>query len=328
MTERTPQVINPEDEPPPDRSGLTMEARLDLLTSNMERMSHQIAELRQVTDIGPIDIDIEEVNQDETSSVFDPTESLAQASNGKSLAEAELPYDDLYNDSDDCGPKVMEGVAKRINSSCTKKPGKEQFTSIQKKYLRPENCEFLKAPRVNPELWDDLQDKTKGREGSFQAFQKNLIKGVIPVIMFTDKVVKAKQDRQEFIPVSDIYDLAVDALTLLGNSVYEFSMRRRELLKSEVAPAYKSLCHESQPITTMLFGDELPQSIRNISQVKRMAAKSVSNKRKFDSKPTPSQRDFKVPRYDGRRARLNYRTPPYRGAQLSVAPRRSGTSKQ
>ena len=36
---------------------------------------------------------------------------------------------------------------------------------------------------------------------------------------------------------------------------------------SEVAPAYKSLCHESQPITMMLFGDELPQSIRNISQV-------------------------------------------------------------
>ena len=49
------------------------------------------------------------------------------------------------------------------------------------------------------------------------------------------------------------------------------------MLNSEVAPAYKSLCHESQPITTMLFGDELPQSIRNISQVKRMAAKSIGH---------------------------------------------------
>lgn len=64
--------------------------------------------------------------------------------------------------------------------------------------------------------------------------------------------------------------MMVDALTLLDNS--DFSMKRRELLKSEVAPAYKSLCHESQQITTMLFGDELPQSIRNIAQVKRMAA--------------------------------------------------------
>ena len=41
-------------------------------------------------------------------------------------------------------------------------------------------------------------------------------------------------------------------------------MKRREMLKSKVAPAYKSLiCHESQPITTMLFGYELHQSIRN-----------------------------------------------------------------
>ena len=165
---------------------------------------------------------------------------------------------------------MNEGVAKRVNSACTKKPAKEQFASIQKKYLRPENCDFLKTPRVNPELWDDLQDKTKHRECSFQAFQKNLIKGITPVVQLASKVVDAKKRKEDSIPLNDVYDLSIDALTFLGNSVYEFSMKRRELLKSEVAPAYKSLCHESQPITTLLFGDELPQSIRNISQVKRM----------------------------------------------------------
>ena len=77
------------------------------------------------------------------------------------------------------------------------------------------------------------------------------------------------------------------------------------MLKSEVAPGFKSLCRHSQPITSVLFGDELPQSIRelfgdelpqsirelfgdelpqsirDISQVERMAAKFVnSSKRK------------------------------------------------
>ena len=97
------------------------------------------------------------------------------------------------------------------------------------------------------------------------------------------------------------YYLAIDALTLLGNSAFEFSMKRREMLKSEVAPGSKSLCRDSQPITSMLcgdkltqsirelsgdelpqsimelFGDELPQSIRDISQVQRMAAKCVNS---------------------------------------------------
>ena len=93
--------------------------------------------------------------------------------------------------------------------------------------------------------------------------------------------MEAKKNKAQSISVADAYDLAIDALTLLGNSVFESSMKRREMLKSEVAPGFKSLCRESQPLTTMIFGDELPQSIRDMSQVKRMAAKSVkSPKRK------------------------------------------------
>ena len=64
------------------------------------------------------------------------------------------------------------------------------------------------------------------------------------------------------------------------------------MLRSEVAPAYKSLCHESQPITTMLFGDELPRSIRNISQVKRMAAKSIGHDRRQESSLSSAYTNF------------------------------------
>jgi hypothetical protein len=71
-------------------------------------------------------------------------------------------------------------------------------------------------------------------------------------------------------------------MTLLGNALYEFSMKRRGILKPEVPAAFKSLCRDSQPITTWLFGDELPQSIRDIAQVKRVSVKKFSNKRKFD----------------------------------------------
>ena len=119
-------------------------------------------------------------------------------------------------------------------------------------------------------------DKVKSRDVGFQAFQKGLMKGIVPVASFASKLVEAKKNKAQSIPVADAYDLAIDALTLLGNSVFEFSMKRRAMLKSEVAPGFKSLCRESQLIATMLFGDELPQSsIRDISQAKRMAVESV-----------------------------------------------------
>ena len=217
-------------------------------------------------------------------SEFDLTERiLSQEIN---LESSELPYEDLFKDTEDCGAKVNEGVAKRVNSACTKRPAKKQF-SFQKKYLRPENCDFLKAPRVNPELWDDLQDRTKSRECSFQSFQKNLIKGITPEMQLASKVVDAKKSKEDTISLNDVYDLTVDALTYLGNSVYEFS---------EFAPAYKSLCHESQPITTMLFGEELPQSIRNISQVKRMAAKSIGHDQRKVNSSSSTYTNFRSPR--------------------------------
>ena len=74
-------------------------------------------------------------------------------------------------------------------------------------------------------------------------------------------------------------------------------MKLREIWKSEVAPAYKSLCHESQPITTMLLGDELPQSILNISQVNRIAtSKSIGHERRKASSLSTGYTNFKKAR--------------------------------
>ena len=119
----------------------------------------------------------------------------------------------------------------------------------------------MKVPRVNPELWDDLLDKVKSRDVGFQAFQKGLIKGIVPVASLASKLMEAKKNNAQSIPVADAYNLAIDVLTLLGNLVFEFSMKRREIQKSEVAPGFKSLCRESQPITTMhvIWGRVAPE---------------------------------------------------------------------
>ena len=42
--------------------------------------------------------------------------------------------------------KVHDGATERIDNACTKKPAKEQFSNIQAKYLRPENCECFESP--------------------------------------------------------------------------------------------------------------------------------------------------------------------------------------
>ena len=101
----------------------------------------------------------------------------------------------------------------------------------------------------------------------------------------------------------------LDMALLLGNALYEFSMKRREILKPEVAGRYKSLCRDSQPITTWLFGDELPKSIRDISQVKRMCVKQFSDKQTFDGHSGSTAKTFNS---DSGSLNFKRRSHPYR----------------
>ena len=72
--------------------------------------------------------------------------------------------------------RYSAGLATCIDSSCTKKPAKEKLLTIQERYLRPKQFLFLLAPRVNPELWDDLFHSAEGRsrELGYKAFKSSL----------------------------------------------------------------------------------------------------------------------------------------------------------
>ena len=92
---------------------------------------------------------------------------------------------------------------------------------IQERYLRPKNCSFLLAPKVNPELWDDLSDNAKGRELGLQSLQKLLVKSFYPLAQLAHRLVQAKSVGAESIPLAEVYPSAIDSLTLAGNALYE-----------------------------------------------------------------------------------------------------------
>ena len=103
----------------------------------------------------------------EDREIFDPSLSISGENNSNENttekdAIVALPDDDLFNSPEECGDEISAGLATRIDSACTKKPAKEKLLKIQERYLRPKNCSFLLAPKVNPELWDDLSDNAKG----------------------------------------------------------------------------------------------------------------------------------------------------------------------
>lgn len=77
---------------------------------------------------------------------------------------------------------------------------------------------------------------------SFQSFQRNLIKGITPVVQLETEVKLStpKKPREEAIPLNGVYDLTVDTqITLLGNSVYESMGSIINKEKSVLIPSQK-----------------------------------------------------------------------------------------
>ena len=245
----------------------------------LRAMNEKIANLEAVASNRNPEPGVNSVNSP-PASMFDPTEDLSGVNvpstepNAKTLESSEfLPS--IFEETETFGPEVSEVVAKRINDSVSKKPLETKFKEIQDKYKTPQNCRLLCVPKVNLELWHDLPRNTKTKDLGLQEIQKNLVKAAQPMVQLLDSVLKNRSEKKP-IEMATVIPLVADAVTLLGHASYLTSLKRREFLKPDIAQAYQSVCSKSNPMSTYLFGDELPKHIKEISEVNKIAKKTMS----------------------------------------------------
>jgi hypothetical protein len=97
----------------------------------------------------------------------------------------------------------------------------------------------------------------------------------------------------------------VDAVTLLGNTLwYEFSMKQRELLRTEVLAGFKSLCRDNQPYPFCYLDMNFSRD-RDIVHIKWMSLCKVTAKRKFVGENN-SNGKFSLPQYSRPNDPLNF----------------------
>ena len=220
MSDQEPRILAEVVGHPPAGDGDDISAspdvssRLEALTQSVERLVQSMA----------ADADFDELSLLEEGEVFDPSLSVSgehpsTSNTSETEVKVQLPDEDLLNSPETCGADISTGLATRIDTACTKKPAKEKLVKIQERYLRPLNCSHMLAPKVNPELWDDLSDTAKGRELGLQSLQKLFVKSFYPLTQLANTLVLAKSTGFESIPIGDIYLSAIHAVTLLGNAV-------------------------------------------------------------------------------------------------------------
>ena len=92
-----------------------------------------------------------------------------------------------------------------------------------------------------------------------------------------DKLLEAHKNNN-FPKLDELISYQTDALAMLGHAQVELSLKRRDaILKPTLKKEYAGLHSQNIPVTSLLFGDDLQQQLKNIkasNQVTQTAATS------------------------------------------------------
>lgn len=191
------------------------------------------------------------------------------------LSELSKLYQSEGAVSDPINTKLASLVDKMVKTSLSGDKAKEKL----EKYNRPENCENLVNTKVNPEIWSKMRPHTRSRDLKMQKLELTLLKSMIPISKLCDKLLSLKGSPRPLSgeEVGELLQQGLDALTLTGHSVNELNLKRRELIKPDLNDQYKQLCGSQTAVTKLLFGDDLPKSVKEITETNKVGQK-VSSK--------------------------------------------------
>ena len=190
-----------------------------------------------------------------------PKDKVKITSNMDLLREMGKGFENLET----CGSKVNDTLANVVDSGIRAQIDRSLAKEACNKYSRPENCQALRVPKINKELWNtsSLAKATKEQDKAFQTTQKYLNQGLIPLVQLMDGLLKDENAEQQF-------KLARDSFKLLAYAHRDMSNLRRQLVNSVAADKYKQLCNDSTPLTENLLGDELEKQIKTMDEMRKV----------------------------------------------------------
>ena len=105
--------------------------------------------------------------------------------------------------------------------------------------------------------------------------QKSLVRGATAVVSVVNNLITASGMPSK----NEVVNNLMDGVLLLANANMELNVRRREALRPELHTSYRYLCAPSNPISSELFGDDLPKAVKDITDTNRITSKLQQDKK-------------------------------------------------
>ena len=226
-----------------------------------------------------------------------------------------------YDLDEACSADVDAKLAKIVNKMVRTKLSDEKLKEKLLTCTRPTNCENVTGTKVNPEVWSKIKSNTRSRDLKFQRLQNVVQKAMIPLIKLTDQCMKPEVSSLQ-LSGENVARTLLDVIALLGHANCELIQRRRDMIKPDLNNQYQQICAEHVGFTDLLFGNDLPKQIQDISATNRMGQKLQSshkaNENYHRKSQFPKNGQTHRPHFNSRGQRYHKTQTPFRKRQEKV----------
>ena len=78
--------------------------------------------------------------------------------------------------------------------------------------------------------------------------------------------------------------MVADITAIVGRVSYDFSLKRRELIKSSLKPEFRCLCSANNEPTELLFGDNLTKHVKDLTMTNKLKRSEGYYQSKYSNK--------------------------------------------
>lgn len=202
----------------------------------------------------------------------------------------------------------------------------EKWDQVANDTLPPENIDSLEVTKVNKEVWSKISHSTKSFDLTFQKLQDLILKSFCITSTVANELYLARSGSKEDLvgAVNSAVRKCADTAMLLGKLNYDLLACRREMIIPELNSSYRQLTFVQGDHPKLLFGDDLPKAIKDISEtnkvgqaIKKHIFSPVNHTASYHSQPSnfsPRGKNSFLHRGRGKRGRIrpqSFRNNPY-----------------
>ena len=168
-------------------------------------------------------------------------------------------------------------------------------SKIAERLLIPNNCEFVRVPKLNEAVAQNrkILPYHKRVDRRLSDIQKSISLATSAILQIANETLKCQKESESSFDHKKVVSTAIDAISFMAKATHSLFAERRDHLKLALNEEVRSLCDLEPTSSEYLFGENMNESLKLAKENYKLSQNLVSTKSRNKAAGPSSRTGFK-----------------------------------